>query len=237
MENDGLEPRVLAELLGLIAHDLRNPLSALHSNVSFLDSVIDGADQDLHETVADALVSCDGLLHIIGNLDLLAYALEGHEPKPSVPFALGPVVMEVVTRAEAAAKSHEVALAPDPSLQALETQVVAHREMLVRALDNLLYNAIQYGGSSVPIRISVSERDGRACVLIADGGVPLARELRESGFSAKGQLSSKGVGGGRYGRGIGLFSAKVAAQAAHAEIVWVQPGPGGNGFELSLALA
>lgn len=233
---EDLDPNLIGDLLGLVAHDLRNPLSALHSNVSFLDSILDNADQDSREALADAIVSCDGLLHIIDNLDLLAYVLRGRQPVPSGPVALAPLVTEVLARAAGAATSHGVELAADPGLQSLGTQVLAHRDMLARSLANLVHNAIQHGGTA-PVRVSASEQDGRAYVRIVDGGTPLAEALRASSFSAVGQLSSKGVGGGRYGRGIGLFSAKVAADAAGASVAWFEPDSGGNGFELSLDIA
>lgn len=232
MDDDRLEPPLIGELLGLIAHDLRNPLSALHSNVSFLDSVLESTDEDTREALADAVVSCDGLLHIIDNLDLLAYVLRGQQPLPTGPVLLAPLVAEVVTRAGGAAKSHGVELAIDPAVKLLRTRVLAHRDMLARALGNLLHNAIQHNGGDGPVLVSAREEGARAFIRIADGGVPLAEELRDSGFSARGQIASKGTGGGRYGRGIGLYSARVAAGAAGARVAWVQPDSGGNGFEL-----
>ncbi len=237
MDDDQLESQLIGELLGLIAHDLRNPLSALHSNVSFLGSVFEGADEDTREALADTVVSCDGLLHIIDNLDLLAYVLRGRQPLPTAPVLLAPLVAEVVARSAGAAKSHGVELFVDPALSSLGTRVLAHREMLARAMGNLLHNAIQHHGGDRPVHVSAREEQARAHIRITDGGVPLAEELRESGFSAIGQVASKGASGGRYGRGIGLYSAHVAAGAAGARIVWVQPESGGNGFELSLDIA
>ncbi|MDF3070523.1 MAG: hypothetical protein K0R38_6124 [Polyangiaceae bacterium] len=43
-----LSSELVSALLGLFAHDLRNPLSALHSNVSFLGSVVGSADTEAH---------------------------------------------------------------------------------------------------------------------------------------------------------------------------------------------
>ena len=40
---EDLSSELVSALLGLFAHDLRNPLSALHSNVSFLGCVAGGA--------------------------------------------------------------------------------------------------------------------------------------------------------------------------------------------------
>ena len=48
-----LSPELVSALLGLFAHDLRNPLSALHSNVSFLGSVVGPQDTEAREALDD----------------------------------------------------------------------------------------------------------------------------------------------------------------------------------------
>ena len=48
-----LSSELISSLLGLFAHDLRNPLSALHSNVSFLGSVLGTGDNDAREGLED----------------------------------------------------------------------------------------------------------------------------------------------------------------------------------------
>src|SRR6186713_3605789 len=70
-----LAAALLGELLGLLAHDLRNPLSALHSNVGYLGSLSDKYDDDAREAIADALLSCDGLRIIIDSVEILSHVL------------------------------------------------------------------------------------------------------------------------------------------------------------------
>src|SRR6186713_225154 len=62
-----IESQLIGELLGLLAHDLRNPLSALHSNLGYLDTVLSSHDDEAREAVEDGVVSCDGLSHVIDN--------------------------------------------------------------------------------------------------------------------------------------------------------------------------
>ena len=50
-------------------------------------------------------------------------------------------------------------------------------------------------------------------------------------------MSAKGQVGARYSRGIGLYAARLAAEASGAEVRAVAPPSGsGNAFELSIAL-
>jgi signal transduction histidine kinase len=93
-----IHPVTLGQLIGLLAHDLRNPLSALHSNVGFLDSVVESRDDDVREALQDARVSCDGLMYIIDNLELLGRALSDAPDMPTTRLALMPVLEEVMAR-------------------------------------------------------------------------------------------------------------------------------------------
>src|SRR5690606_3048732 len=72
-----LTAEVLGELLGLLAHDLRNPLSALHSNVGYLGSLSERYDDDAKEAIADALLSCDSLRTVIDSVEILSHVLTG----------------------------------------------------------------------------------------------------------------------------------------------------------------
>src|SRR5262245_13794222 len=72
-----LATHLIGELIGLLAHDLRNPLSALHSNLGYLEAVLPSDEGEAREAVEDGVVSCDGLSHVIDNVDLLGQILRG----------------------------------------------------------------------------------------------------------------------------------------------------------------
>ena len=91
-----IESELIGELLGLLAHDLRNPLSALHSNLGYLDTVLSSQDEEAREAVEDGVVSCDGLSHVIDNVDLLGQVLRGglrvqKSPSPAAALIAGAV--------------------------------------------------------------------------------------------------------------------------------------------------
>jgi signal transduction histidine kinase len=83
-----LSSELVSALLGLFAHDLRNPLSALHSNVSFLSSVVATTDTEAHEALEDVAASSDALGHITDNLELFALALDGAKRREAHEFPL-----------------------------------------------------------------------------------------------------------------------------------------------------
>jgi signal transduction histidine kinase len=185
MASDRFEPDLVGGLLGLIVHDLRNPLSALHSNASFLQSVRDVTSPDAKEALEDA--------------------------------------------------SYSVRVEFTPSADA-DVRLATSREMLGRALGNLIKNGIQHAQDGVPVRISAHLEGPRLVLLVEDGGAPVAADFRDKAFTAEGQVSAKGAVGARYSRGIGLFAARLAAEAAGAQVRAVPPPSGsGNAFELSVA--
>jgi signal transduction histidine kinase len=226
-----LSSELVSALLGLFAHDLRNPLSALHSNVSFLGSVVTSTDTEAHEALEDVAASSDALGHITDNLELFAMALDGAKPREPQEFPLREVLREAAQKSRRFADSYRVNLEVDTE-SAGTLRGLANRDMLVRALCNLIRNAIQHAGETGKVTVRAS-RDGQDLVLgVSDSGVPISRDVGEQAFSAEGQLSTKNIAGGRYSRGLGLYAARIAANVAGVRVR--QGAAEGARFELCI---
>ena len=223
---------LLGELLGLLAHDLRNPLSALHSNVGYLGSLSDKYDDDAREAIADALLSCDGLRIIIDSVEILSHVLTGATGFDPAAFGLSALIQEAAAGTRALAASHEVSLETSDACGATNARVFAHREMAFRALTGLIRNSVQHAPVGSVVRVSLEETAASCSVLVSDDGTPLAEQITEAAFTALGQITSKSLRGGRYSRGLGLYCAKVCADLAGTGARF-RPGAV-NMFELSL---
>jgi K+-sensing histidine kinase KdpD len=210
-----LNDEVLAPLLALLVHDLRNPLAALHSNIDFVRSSLPGEDAEAHGAVDDVTVSCEALGGVIDNLEIMAQTLSGTE-HPQRDERLEPLVAGVVKRYQRAAQSHGVALEYEPGAAA-EARVTTHRAMCERALGNLISNAVQHAPSGSVVRVRVVRDGAKHAIEVVDQGPALGAALGDLAFSARGQLASK-TGGGRYSRGCGLLCARLAAEAAGAKL-------------------
>jgi signal transduction histidine kinase len=227
---DRLDPGIIGELLGLIAHDLRNPLSALHSNLGFLRSVLAPSEHDARDAVDDGIVSCDGLAHIIDNIDLFGQALRGAERGDAIVSDLGGLVAEVVRATHPMAQSHGVDLKVDEAVVE-RVAVESPRDLLARALSNLIRNSIQHSPSGAGVRVAMRVSPSEVIVSVRDEGTALTGEVRRDAFTAGGQIASKSIPNGRYSRGLGLYCAALAAAAAGATVRGIDV-PSGNGFEL-----
>ena len=212
-----LQPELTGQLIALVAHDLRNPLSALQSNVSFVASSSNISDPERQEALDDAGISCEALAHIIDNLDVVSQYLLGKRQASRIRISASGVISEVVGRFERLARSHGGRLSIPRELLGNDIYVRSNREMLSRALGNLVSNSIQYGGGGA-IRIDVRIESANCLFSISDCGTPVVNDLRQSVFTATGQITAKSKGGGRYSRGLGLLAAAIAAEAAGAQV-------------------
>jgi K+-sensing histidine kinase KdpD len=219
-----LDLPLVGHLLGLLAHDLRNPLSALHSNVSFLSSALQETDGDVQEALSDGLVSCEGLRHIIDNLDLLGQYMRGSSQPPRVKLSVASLIEDAVGRCQRSAASYGVTLRVQIAEREQRQQVTGIRELLARALVNLVQNCIQYSASNALVVVFARAVPGGMQIQVADQGTPFDSSDSLRLFSPAGQVVSKAShSGSRYGRGLGLLAARIAASATGAEVGTTQP--------------
>jgi signal transduction histidine kinase len=206
----------LPELMAILAHDMRNPLSALLTNIHFVQSMAKGPEfRDVDEALTDSALSCAILSQVIGNLEVLGRAFGSARLEPA---ALGTreAAGQAVARAAAQAKlaGIGVAIAPGPGVT-----VFADPIFFGRSLDNLLANALQYSPAKGKIALGFEANDARAAIVLTDDGPAVPAEFRESVLTGGGQAEAKKKYEARYGRGLGLYCAAQAARIAGAEVV------------------
>jgi signal transduction histidine kinase len=211
----------LGELLVMLAHDLKNPLAAVVTNLGFVDSALRelGAPEDTGEALADARLACDSLQRILGNLELLARDAANvliAPPGPeSTPLDLGSVADEIVRKHEESATTRKLRLAI--RLRDSHHHVWADRDLVVRVVDNLVADAVQHAplGSEVLVEIGRFPSDPKLVeVAVLDAGPIVPAPMRQEILSPAGQVGSKGLPEGRYGRGLAIYAAALAAGAA-----------------------
>lgn len=225
---------LIGSLLGLLAHDLRNPLSALQSNCAFIRVADTRLRADEREALDDALASCDSLLHIIDSVDLLSQVLHHTDQRAAETVRIAAVVDDVVARHRVLATSYAVGIDVDASARDVESRAVVNRDLFARALGYLLRNGLQCSRTGSSVQVLVRREDRRIAVIVADHGPTLGEDMIARAFTAEGQLVAKGTADGRYSRGLGLYCARVAAELAGAEVGLVEPPAG---LQMALALS
>jgi signal transduction histidine kinase len=214
------ERRELGELLALLAHDLKNPLAAVLTNLGFVSGVLrdldgDPALVDAREAIVDARLACESMQRFCGNLELLAREATGRvslAPSDPTPLDLVGLVDEVVGRQNETAQGRRLRLvvrAPE------RTYARADRELVLRAADNLLADAVQHAPSGTEVAIDIGARgDAEAQIVVRDAGPIVPDSMRAQVATPVGQSLAKGRPELRYGRGLALHAASLAIVAA-----------------------
>jgi signal transduction histidine kinase len=218
-----LDGSTLGQMLRIVAHDLRNPLAVIISNLGYLGSMLENVSDDVRETIPDTLTSCEDLKHIIENVDLLGQQLSGQARSSDGTFSILTVTEEVLRKAEPLALSHGVSLVNDLGGSVERIEVEGEPQLYERAIANLLRNSIQHAPSGSEVRLQLEVTDATCDVSVFDTGTQLKSPWDASAFTANGQVSAKAGGAGRYGRGLGLYSAARAATALGASLSLPQP--------------
>jgi signal transduction histidine kinase len=101
------------------------------------------------------------------------------------------------------------------------------------ALSNLLRNAIQHAGSSGSVRASLAVAGDQCVISVHDSGASIPPESVAMALSLAGQLRAKRDSRSRYSYGLGLYSARRAAELAGGSLL-VGTAESGSVLELVL---
>ena len=206
----------ISELLKVMAHDLRNPLSALVTNLHYLKGSAERLDADSQEALADSVSLCDVLERLITNLDIVARA-EQEKPKNRFPISLCQVAQSIVQRNQHQATSAGLELCLLPASDG-DLMVVVERDMFSRAAENLVANALEHAPVGSQVKVEVAARGKDASLNVMDISPAVPSELRKQAVSFAGQARHLRRAESRYGRGLGLLCADLAARAAGARV-------------------
>lgn len=221
--------RFRAALLASIGHDLRTPLATAKAAISTLQQDdVDWTPEQRDELLATADDAVDRLTHIItGLLDLSRLQAGG------VVAHTGQVaVEEVVTRAVA---DRPVAVEIPDGVP----PVRADAALVERVLDNLLANAIRFGGTG-EVRVAAEHVPGtppgagdRVRVHVIDHGPGVPREDWDRMFVPLQRLDDRGSS---ESVGLGLAIAKGLAEAMDATLTPSRTPGGGLTMTLELGV-
>jgi len=213
--------------MAILAHDMRNPLSALLTNIHFVQSVARGSTLDVDEALSDSALSCTILSQVIGNLEVLGRAFGPTNLSPT-PLGTREAAGQAVARASAQASLSGVEIVILPGSGA-----TVHVEPVFfgRALDNMLANSLQYSPARGKVTIELATKGDRSGVWVSDSGPIVPPDFRERVLTVEGQSAAKKRYEARYGRGLGLYCAAQAARIGGAELT---VGEGDGRFRIEL---
>lgn len=222
------------QLLGVIAHDLRNPLNLIVISCHMLDDLCSSRalSETQQKSVARIRRSAEFMTHLV--MDLVDHAsIESGKLKVELrPHDLVHIVKENVTKNTPLALDKELKVELSFGAEVMPVRVDSHR--INQVLDNLIGNAIKFSPSRGVITITLY-RDGKNCVAaIRDQGPGVVSSELATIFEPF-RRGSEGKSG--TGAGLGLAISRALIEA-HCGKIWVESEVGrGSIFYLSLPLA
>ncbi|MCL2516142.1 MAG: HAMP domain-containing histidine kinase [Microbacteriaceae bacterium] len=222
--------RVKDEFLGLVSHELRNPLTSV---LGFLELLTMGPDPltDAQRGYIDiAQRNAKRLQGLVGDLLATAQAGEGAFTLQTAPTALNDVVAQSVASAMPAAEAADVSL--EAALGASVT-LTADAVRLGQAVDNLISNALKFTPAGGTVTVSTGVHGEDAVITVRDTGVGIPAEelehLSERFYRASTAHAIPGIG-------LGLTVVRQIA-TAHGGHLDVDSAEGrGTAFALALPL-
>jgi signal transduction histidine kinase len=201
------------------SHELRTPLAIIKANLDLALTDAQATEESRATAAAVIRRAIDRMARLTD--DLLALARLDAPAAAREPVALGAVLTDAREELAAAARVRglEVEAAVEPG-----RIVHGDREVLKRAVTNLLDNAIRVADSRV--RLAHGERDGWAWLAVSDDGPGIAAEHRQSIFDRfwRADDGRSRPGGGS---GLGLAIVRQIAEAHRGSVeVFSEPGEG-----------
>ena len=224
------------EMIGTVAHDLKNPLGVIMGRAEILKDIIGNppiATDTAGEQITHIHDSGKRLTGMVDALlaDAMADALDINLKLE--PVDISGLVNQVVetSRHLAANKQQTLSLsAPAP------LTVVADHDRLWEAIDNLVSNAIKYTPAGGRIELAVGRDGGKARIIVRDTGRGLSPEDLSRVFGRFQRLSAKPTAG-ESSTGLGLSIVKHIVDLHGGEVAAESPGPNrGAAFSISLPL-
>jgi signal transduction histidine kinase len=219
------------ELLGMTAHDLRNPLASIKgASQILLDELSSSLPQyELVDMIHD---NADRMTALIGEI-LESVALEsGRIELRTVPLDMGEVAVRAVENHRPQARRKEQTLTLDV-VATDDLRVQADPSRLREMMSNLLTNAIKYSPLGRPIHVSVRRRGEDVQFAVRDEGPGLSETEQNHLFQPFKRLSPKPTAG-EPSSGLGLSIVKQLIEL-HGGRVGVESRRGrGSTFTLTL---
>ena len=225
--------RARDDLLAVVSHDLRNPLSSIQLQADVLLHAPSAGDEGRARILRDSAErirrSATHMKALTDDLLDLA-SIEAHR------FALRLqsvesryLIEEALLAASPLAEAKRITIAVEsidmPALQ-------ADPERILRVLSNLLGNAIKFTPEGGKITVRAESRDGNLSIAVADTGPGIPADDLPHVFDRY----WKAAAASKPGSGLGLYIASGIIEA-HGGKIWAESSAGGARFTFTLPIA
>ncbi len=220
------------EFLSSASHELKTPLA-------LIQGYAEGLALNIHVDEASRKEYCDVIMDETKKMDKLVKQLLDLSKMESGQMKLSWEDFNLLELVERATKKHRIEFekAGIQLVKNIEADIMVHAdfEMMERALDNYLSNAIRHANAQKTIRISAKREDGKAILSVFNSGKGIPEEEMEkiwTSFYKADKARTRELGG----TGLGLSIVKAVIDA-HGESCGARNVAGGVEFWFTMELA
>jgi two-component system sensor histidine kinase/response regulator len=220
------------ELLGILAHDLKNHLAGMRLSAGLLASREGELSERSRSLVENILQSTDRMLAFVR--EFLANQSAERLRVDARPLSLEREIRAALDRHRDTATAKGIQLVEKFSASPM---VLADGEALAQVLDNLLTNAVKFSSAPSTVTVEVPQPSlAYASFVVGDEGPGFTPEDRATLFRRYGRLSARPTGG-EPSTGLGLSIVKRLVDSMQGRIELEEEGAPGARFRVRLPLA
>ena len=202
------------DLLGVVAHDLRNPINAIHLAAEILQRRPD--DLALTQQSAQTILrSSERAIRLIQDLLDVRRIEAGHLALERRALAPSGVIAEAIEAQRQLAEAASIALRVE--LPAAPPEVWADPDRVQQLFENLLGNALKFTPAGGTITVGAREQDKEVLFWVRDTGMGIPAEALPNVFDRFWQAQKSA----RQGVGLGLAIVKGIVEA-HGGRIWAE---------------
>jgi heavy metal sensor kinase len=213
------------------SHELRTPLSIIMSDIEMASKTLSD-NAGARSYLNNSMLEIERMAKIVDDLNLLAKTDSGRLIVNKKAIRLDEVLMATVSRCQALAGKKNIKLNID------KVDIIEYKgdeELLIRALSNLIYNAIKYSDAGSEVRLSLYLKNNTAYFSVKDQGIGIASEFHSKIFDRFYRVdSSRSRQTG--GSGLGLAIAKWICDIHNGTISVTSEPEKGSTFSINLPI-
>lgn len=196
------------QLIAVLGHDLRNPLSSIAMAVAILNS----SSPSEHALLVSMInQSCNRMKEIVNNIMDFARTRLGEGIVLTLQDTLlQPVLLQVVNELIIANPEREITT----SFQ-IARPINCDPHRIAQLLSNLLANALTHGDADSPVNINAFDNNGNFELSVSNKGNTIPADMHEQLFTPFTREISQPS---RHGLGLGLYICSEIAKAHHATL-------------------
>ena len=202
------------QLIAVLGHDLRNPLSAVTMAVELLSTSTGERDSHLLTTLKR---STSRMKELVSNImDFARTRLGESIVLNSQNILLEPVLQQVVAEMRLIYPKREIT-----TLLQITIPVNCDPDRLAQLLSNLLANALTHGDANFPVHVHAILNNENLELSVTNNGVPIPADLRDRLFAP---FTRETCSASQHGLGLGLYICSEIAKAHSGTLSFTSSG-------------